>query len=313
VENKRPTEIMNLSIYCAFVGGFSTSNNSSQSNRKKCTYNFNVYIDISFSKEYQKERLCGTNFSIVPALYIYSSPWLHTWVTSLYPLHHRALFVLDWICKCVSIGDHIAPRYSIRILIGFPNDWTRKKFTSMSIFFHIRSYTVHTHLYRFLITKWPADDKTSKVVNHLPWRKNRPGLVIKRKILETYFYNNPYCWLVGQGVSPVRIRFDIFVGWGGGYCVCLREKVSTCLCVRTFHPNRKSFYELRTRCIQRLIITLLHIPLRVSHRFNDLSGRGLHSKELRKMFRDRLVSSKLFPPSEKRLVNHTQIHVEKLY
>lgn len=146
MENKRPTEIMNLSIYCAFVGG----SRRLIIHRNQIEKNVHItlmyiYIDISFSKEYQKERLCGTNFSIVPALDIYSSPWLHTWVTSLYPLHHRALFVLDWICKCVSIGDHIAPSF---LLYGSWLDFqTRKKFTSMSIFFSYQKlHSTHTSL-----------------------------------------------------------------------------------------------------------------------------------------------------------------------
>lgn len=110
-------------------------------------------------------------------------------------------------------------------------------------FFHIRSYTVHTHLYRILITKWPADDKTSKVVNHLPWRKNRPdGLVIKRKILETYLYNRPVLLARWTGCFPGQNSFWYFCWLGRDIAfVFVRKFPRVCVCVYLPPQPKKVF------------------------------------------------------------------------
>jgi hypothetical protein len=254
---------MNLSIYCAFVGG-SRRLIIHRNQIEKNVHITLMYISISLFPKNIKRRDCVERIFLSFPPYIYIPARDYTRESRVY-IHYIIapfLFSIEYANVCPS-GTILRPGFFYT-----DPDWISKRERNSHqcpSFFHIRSYTVHTHLYRFLITKWPADDKTSKVVNHLPWRKNRPGLVIKRKILETYFYNNPYCWLVGQGVSPVRIRFDIFVGWGGGYCVCLREKVSTCLCVCVPSTPTEKVFTSYEQGVYNVLLLRYYIYLYVCH------------------------------------------------
>lgn len=158
---------MNLSIYCAVWGGFSTSNNSSQSNRKKCTYNFNVHLSISLFPKNIKRRLCGTNFSIVPALYIFQPVITH--------VSHESISITSSRPFCsrlnMQMGVHRGP-YCAQVFYTDP-DWISKREKNSHqcpSFFSYQKLHTHTQFFTvffFYITKWPADDKTSKVVNHL--------------------------------------------------------------------------------------------------------------------------------------------------